>query len=350
MRQLTPRGVSGVAVFAFSVDERQLLRSCLRAPGGLPFQQGASVAPTRARLVVDEVPIDDVLLIDRGAAGDELHTHGSPGVLDLVRRRFRAEDHTFVPTPAMALAQRAMCFEQLSLAEEQTRWDFPEELRRIDRMDPGARHGSLLDLIRRSRAAIAQTRPCPVVFVGRQNVGKSTLFNKLLGKQRAVVGPQAGLTRDSVRETAVLDGLVYELIDAAGEGVEPRDVDAAAIAMARKWRRDAAWIVVLDAGRESDEREREWARRAAVVVRNKVDLGCVAWATELPGVAVSARDDDGAVLCSTIGAQLRRSRGLGAAGPVGGVAAIDEHQVALLREFAARHGLESDCDGLDGPA
>jgi tRNA modification GTPase len=55
-----------------------------------------------------------------------------------------------------------------------------------------------------------------VVLAGRPNAGKSTLFNALLGRDRAVVSPVAGTTRDVLGEALVLPGGVVELIDAAG--------------------------------------------------------------------------------------------------------------------------------------
>lgn len=350
MRQLTPPGVSGVAVFAFSTEERHLLRGCLRGVGGRPFPHGPVMAPVRASLVFEDANIDDVLILDRGAAGDELHTHGSPLVVELVRRHFRADGAGQGATSAMTLARRAISIEQLSLAHEQAGWSFSAELERLERLDEGARRSGILELIRRSRQAVAMSRPFRVVLVGRQNVGKSTLFNKLVGRNRAAAGPLAGLTRDAVREIVVLDGYVYELCDAAGEAEGVRDVDAAAIDMARTWRRDAAWLVVLDATHEIDDRERAWARQAALVVRNKAEHGTGAWPLSVPAIAVSARNEDGAGLRSAIGSALRRSRGLGGAGPVGGVAAIDEGQVERLLEYASRHGLDGDCDGLRGPA
>jgi GTP-binding protein len=55
-----------------------------------------------------------------------------------------------------------------------------------------------------------------IAIIGRPNVGKSTLLNALTGKERAIVSPIAGTTRDAVDETVIRDGVEYEIVDTAG--------------------------------------------------------------------------------------------------------------------------------------
>lgn len=59
-------------------------------------------------------------------------------------------------------------------------------------------------------------RPLQLAIVGRPNVGKSTLINKLLGEERLLTGPEAGITRDSISVPWTHNGREFNLIDTAG--------------------------------------------------------------------------------------------------------------------------------------
>jgi GTP-binding protein len=64
--------------------------------------------------------------------------------------------------------------------------------------------------------AQAAARPIQIAIVGRPNAGKSTLVNALIGEDRLLVGPEAGITRDSIAVDWQWQGKAYRLVDTAG--------------------------------------------------------------------------------------------------------------------------------------
>ncbi|MGA2269396.1 MAG: tRNA uridine-5-carboxymethylaminomethyl(34) synthesis GTPase MnmE [Bryobacteraceae bacterium] len=117
-----------------------------------------------------------------------------------------------------------------------------------------------------------------LAIVGRPNVGKSSLFNRLLEQDRALVASLPGTTRDLVSETASIGGIPVKLCDTAGiregaELVESLGIERSFQAMA-----DAdLTLVVVDLSQPLDERDRALIARAerqgrSLAVGNKCDL------------------------------------------------------------------------------
>ncbi|MBI2835706.1 MAG: tRNA uridine-5-carboxymethylaminomethyl(34) synthesis GTPase MnmE [Acidobacteria bacterium] len=124
-----------------------------------------------------------------------------------------------------------------------------------------------------------------VAIVGKPNVGKSTLFNALLGADRAIVTAVPGTTRDLVTDTADLDGIPVTLIDTAGIRETVDEVEHEGVARARRAFEVADLVVVvLDASRALDDEDRALLGATAAVrraiVANKIDLGRVWHLTE----------------------------------------------------------------------
>jgi tRNA modification GTPase len=204
-------------------------------------------------------------------------------------------------TRAIAEIDRAL-FDLIARLEASV--DFPDEGYHFIEVDRVA--GQIDDIAKRTQDLLCRGRAgrlvregLDIAIIGEPNVGKSSVFNALVGSARAIVTPVAGTTRDLVSETVDLDGLRVRLIDTAGlrqtddvvesEGVE-RSMAAAEAA-------DLV-LVVIDQAADSDVRAplelaalggRHSSR--TVVVGNKIDL--------LPRV----EPDDGRVMVSAVTGQ-----------------------------------------------
>jgi len=119
-----------------------------------------------------------------------------------------------------------------------------------------------------------------VAIVGRPNVGKSTLFNRILGWRKAIVDAQAGLTRDRLYGVAEWRGREFTVIDTAGlELATEKDASREAIAAQTKIAIDQAQTIVLllDARQGLTPIDRDIAqmlrrsRRKVIVTANKAD-------------------------------------------------------------------------------
>lgn len=127
-----------------------------------------------------------------------------------------------------------------------------------------------------------EARPLQVAVVGRPNAGKSTLINKILGEERLLTGPEAGITRDAISLRLDWDGLPVRIFDTAGMRKKARvqdKLEKLSVSDGLRAVRFAEVVVVLlDAAipfeqqdlRIADLAEREG--RAVVVAVNKWDV------------------------------------------------------------------------------
>jgi tRNA modification GTPase len=117
-----------------------------------------------------------------------------------------------------------------------------------------------------------------LAIVGRPNVGKSSLFNQLVERERAIVTATPGTTRDLVSETVAIGGIPVKLVDTAGIRDALDEAESIGIRKSREALADADLVlVVLDAslGETAEDAEllRQAASRPVIVVGNKSDLG-----------------------------------------------------------------------------
>src|SRR5690606_4067379 len=166
----------------------------------------------------------------------ELHLHGAETVLRAIERALGPLLRA-APGGRAALLAQASTAAQLEFALEQQALlsPFGGSFARFIAAHRGA-PDVLRAVARRHAAAHALLTPCTVVLCGRKNAGKSTLMNRLLGRERVLVGPVPGSTRDPVAEHVTLAGYPYELVDTAGEGSAVDALDARAIDLGRRAR------------------------------------------------------------------------------------------------------------------
>ena len=115
-----------------------------------------------------------------------------------------------------------------------------------------------------------------LAIVGRPNVGKSSLFNRLVERERAIVTPIPGTTRDTVSETVAIEGIPVKLVDTAGIRESSDVVESMGIERSRQAIADADVVLVVTEAAHADEGDAHLlevtARRPRVVVANKADL------------------------------------------------------------------------------
>ena len=116
-----------------------------------------------------------------------------------------------------------------------------------------------------------------LAIVGRPNVGKSSLFNCLVERERAIVTATPGTTRDLVSETVAIGGIPVKLVDTAGIRRARDEAESIGIRKSHEALADADLVlVVIDAAQpnvpEDAELLNQVAGRPAIVVENKCDL------------------------------------------------------------------------------
>ena len=193
---------------------------------------------------------------------------------------------------------------------------------------------SLAETYGRGRAT---TQGLNAVILGRPNAGKSTLLNRLVGSDRAIVTPIPGTTRDIVRETIEIGGLPVTLSDTAGLREVTDLVEGIGIERARNAAESADIILYLvdtSIGMTDEDRVELAKLRDAIVVYSKTDLA--------PASAGAITTDS---LLETLDALVRDRF----AAPESSATLVNERQFAAVDEcgIALRDALKSFDDHLD---
>ena len=167
------------------------------------------------------------------------------------------------------------------LAEIRVELDYPDEIEtntgevvtRLERIKE-----KLTEELKKADAGILLNRGLRMVIVGKPNVGKSTLLNRLLNEDRAIVTDIPGTTRDVISEEIVIRGILFRIVDTAGVRSETNDlVERLGIERTLQEIEKADIVLfVLDASSPLDEEDRKILERIKnkryLVVINKVDV------------------------------------------------------------------------------
>lgn len=332
----TPPGSGAVAVVRIS---GRLARSTLvTLAGGLP-EPRTTVLRTLHEPVSGSA-LDRALVFWHAAPASftgedvsEIHTHGSPAVVKLLlsvlgslpglrlaepgeftRRAFLNGKMTLLEAEGLAdlvrantVRQQCLAFHQASgaagtivdgwrvalrgaLAKIEAALDFSED---VPEADLAARESLSVMLsvrseiagsLRRSEKAYQLRDGFRVVLCGPPNSGKSSLFNRLVGTEMAIVAPTAGTTRDLVRADLDFGGLPVTVFDSAGLRVADEMVEREGVRRSREAARGAdlvIWVSSIDAPGLPDLD----IDSAPLWVWNKSDLG---FSPPQPSIAVSS--------------------------------------------------------------
>ena len=225
------------------------------------------------------------------------------------------------------------------VAPKQIAAEIEETRAPLQQLADSFRHGQLM----RSGAALA--------LVGRPNAGKSSIFNRLLDRNRAIVTPIPGTTRDTVEESLALGGIPIRLIDTAGLRMEG---DAAAdeaerlgIARSHEALADADLVLVIhDATVALSDEERRLAAtlegRPHLLVYNKIDLA--AEALDHDALATSALTGQG--IDALRAAILQQLQAGGALADAGALNNLRQRQAISATLHALEAAREANAVGL----
>ena len=288
---------------------------------------------------------------ERAVLNGKLDLVQAESIADLINARTALQAKLSLSNSEGLLSRKAAAIRQTLLeviSRLEAALDFSEEgYEFISRAEASSRiaaaladASALADTYRRGHATVAGLN---AVILGRPNAGKSTLLNRLVGSDRAIVTPIPGTTRDIVRETLEIGGLPVTLADTAGLRESADLVEGIGIERARAAARSADIVLYLvdAASGMSDEDRHEIATLDDVLlVYTKADLG----STPPEALAISALTGHGMDLLLRRLDELVRDR---FAAPEG--ALVNERQRQAVVECAAalQAALEALAEQLD---
>jgi len=184
------------------------------------------------------------------------------------------------------------------LAAVEVELNYPDEVE----TDYSSLRGELLDLrneiahfVNSSENGIILSRGIKTAIVGETNVGKSTLLNALLKRDRAIVSDLPGTTRDTIEEDLNIEGVLFNVVDTAGIREATDAVEELGIRRSLKAIEEADLVILLRDPHDQENRDLEEdlrnGRKRLIVAANKSDIRKIESGSY--DVIISARTGEG---------------------------------------------------------
>lgn len=273
-----------------------VLAVVMRAPNSYTGEDVVEISCHGSMQVVSDV-IEEVLRLGAEAAGPGEFTKRAflngrmdlaqaEAIADLISAETKLQRKVAIEHLEGALSRKVREIEELlleQLARVEVSIDFSEEdvedysVRELRELVSGA--GSRIEGLLESEVAGGKLRRgIRVTILGPRNAGKSSLYNALLGEERAIVSPVPGTTRDVLRERIHIGGFTYFLEDTAGMAETGCEIEAKGISMGRRAAEAAELVLfVIDGSEEIPAEAISWFEGLhgwkALCVINKIDLG-----------------------------------------------------------------------------
>lgn len=349
------------------VDEALLC--CMQQPRSYTCEDVAEIS-CHGGLVTTQRVLETVLahgarVAEPGEFTKRAFVHGrldltqAEAVIDIIQARTLASQRAALQQLDGALSRYARALRESLLHVSmylEAGIDFPEEeLELVPSSELVALLETVATQLQRALATFTRGRivreGLGVAIIGRPNVGKSSLLNTLLGRDRAMVSPQPGTTRDTLEEVLDIDGLLVRIIDTAGIRDTTDVLEHEGVRRARQVMAQAdVLLLVLDSSvalTADDHRLlAETAETPRLLVRNKGDLP-LAWssadleALPSPCLAVSALQGDG--LAALERALVQQALGETALGHDDVLLTQERHRQSLT---SALHDVQTATEGL----
>lgn len=170
-------------------------------------------------------------------------------------------------------------------------------------------------LLEQSKNGVLLKNGINTVIVGKPNAGKSSLLNRLVGQEKAIVTDVAGTTRDVLKESIMLHGICLNLIDTAGIHETEDKVEKIGVDRAKDFAKDADLIVyVVDSSVSLDESDFEIIDlirdKKTIILLNKSDLTSVTDETVLNDVLMKHSSEEISHICRIIKTSTKDNTGI----------------------------------------